>query len=116
MGRKVEITLEAFGDKKLTAVLDPQDIKGKNVEEIINHLIQRNWEGEEKQTLAAIQSELRANGGYTPTIGIGGVHEPVKFQPVRLGENIEKYVQDMGLPEDQVRIAVTGDHDVGYSN
>jgi hypothetical protein len=115
MGRKVEITLEAFGNKKLTAVMDPQDVKGKNVEEIINHLMQRNWEGEEKQTLAAIQSEIGANNGYTPTIGVGGVLEPVKFQPVRLGEKIDKYVQDVGLPEDQVRIAVTGDHNVGYN-
>lgn len=114
MGRNVEVSLEAFGNKKLTAVLTPEEVKGKSVDEIIKTLMNRPWEGEDKLTFEALESEIGASNQYFPSIGVGGVLEPVKFQPVRLGEKVEKYVQDIGLPEDQVRIAVTGDHDVGY--
>lgn len=114
MGRNVEISLETFGNKRLTAVLTPEEVKGKSVEQLIANVTGRNWTGEDAMTLQAIRTQLEASGKYTATVGVGGVGAPVKFQPVRLGESAESYVQDLGLPEDQLRIAVTGDHTVGY--
>ena len=113
MGRPVEVSLEAFGKQCLTAVLNPEELKGKTMEDIITMMVHKNWQGEQKNTLAIIDEELKASGGYAPSVGVGGMSSALTFQPVNLGDGVEKYIQDYGMPQDQLRVKVTGSHIVG---
>jgi hypothetical protein len=116
MGRNVQISLETFGNKCLTATLTPEEIKGKNIGEIVKYMVEKPWNGEDKKTLEAIKKEMSASGGYSTEVATGEVFEPTKFQPVRLGEKIDQYVRDYGQIEDELRVAVIGEHEVGYIN
>lgn len=114
MGKNVRVSLEAFGSKRLTLTLKPEEIKGKSVGEIVNTIISKQWDGEDKHALAIINRELKASGGYTPSIELGGRDLPVQTQPVRLGDKIERYIEDYGQTEARATLSITGDHKVGY--
>lgn len=113
MGKNIKVSLEAFGNKRLTVTLAPEELRGKNVSEVVNYIMKKEWQGEDKQTLEMINREITASGGYVPSIEVSNGNLPIQAQPVRLGEGIEKYVQDFGLPEEQLTLSVTGDHEVG---
>jgi len=114
MTKNIKISLEAFGEKRLTVTLRPEEVRGKSVKEIVNAIVNKSWEGEDKHTLAIIKQQVDASGGYTPSVQVGSPNLPVRSQPVRLGDNIERYVEDYGFPEGRVTLSVTGDHKVGY--
>lgn len=114
MGIDIKVSLEAFGDRRLTVSIPEEKVKGKSFQEIIDYIVNQNWTGEDKQTLAIVNRELGASGGYTPSIQMGGENLPFKAQPVRLGENIERYIEDGGQAERQLTVSVTGVHKVGH--
>lgn len=113
MGKNIEVTLDAFGDKKLTAVFPAEDLKGKKVQDIVQMMMTRNWQGEDKQALSILSREVNASNGYIPQVNLNAENLPVKYQPISLGDPITKYVQDNGMPEDALRLTVVGDHVVG---
>ncbi|MBU4086595.1 MAG: hypothetical protein KKB21_03400 [Nanoarchaeota archaeon] len=113
MERKVEVSLEAFGSKKISALFTPEELKGKKVEDLVRTILAMSWQGEDSRTLAAIQTEMEARKGYVTKAGVYNATNPVKLQPIRLGDSIEPYVQQIGSPEERVRLSITGIHDVG---
>ena len=114
MGKDLKISLEAFGNKRLTVMLRPEEIKGKSVSDVVNQIINKKWEGDDKHTLAMIRKEIDASGGYVPSIEVGDKNLPVRAQPIKLGDRIEKYVTEYNPNEQGVTLAVTGNHIVGY--
>jgi len=114
MEKNVKVSLEAFGSKRLTVTLKPEEVKGKSVGDIVNTIINKQWQGEDKHALAIINRELSASGGYTPSVEFGGINLPVQTQPVRLGDKIERYIENYGQSEAKATLSVTGDHKVGY--
>lgn len=113
MGKTIEFSIEAFGNKRLTAALNPDDVKGKSFDQIVKNIVYRDWSGEDKRTAEAIKKEISSSGSYTTSLAKGG-SGLVKFQPVRLGEPVTTYVKPETQENEKVRIAVTGDHTVGY--
>ncbi|MFA6022657.1 MAG: hypothetical protein WC781_01065 [Candidatus Pacearchaeota archaeon] len=111
MDKKVEVSLEAFGNKRLTSEFSAEELKKKNIGEIVNEILGKSREGEDKRTQQLIQTQAKASGGFTPSVGVGS---PVRFQPVRLGEGIQEYIRKDYLDNEMVRISVLGNHVVGY--
>lgn len=110
--KDIEISVEAFGSRRLTTRLSHDEMQGKSVSEIVQGVVNRGWTGEDKRVADAIRKEMGASGSYTTSIApyTGG---PIEFQPVRLGEKITPYIHPGSLETEKVRIAVTGDHTVG---
>jgi hypothetical protein len=116
MGRQVEVSLEGFGRKNLSAVLEPQEIKGKSAEEIVQMMVNKEWGPEEQRILEGIKGEMGASGGYSTYVGtLKDIDQPVEYQPVRLEETATRYVYDTGDPQEHLRIRVLGNHEVGNS-
>ena len=115
MGKNIEVSLEVFGNKRLTKVFNPADLESKSVGDIVSYMVSQKWNGENARTLEIIKDQIGSSGGYTPEVGFGnGKTTPVRFDPVKIGDPIDKYVQPTDFPNDQVRVAVLGDHVVGY--
>ncbi len=114
MGKNIEVSLEVFGNKRLSSVLKPEEVSGRSVQNLIDYVVNQGWSGEDARNAAIIKREMKSSGGYTPTVGLGGRNTPVRFEPVRLGDPIQKYVQPTDLPNDLVRVSVLGKHIVGY--
>jgi hypothetical protein len=113
MGRKVDVSLEVFGDQRIVREYDRDDLKGKSVGDIIKEFDNASWIGEERRVAARIRKELNSTGGYSPQVDLGGYGNPTSFEPVRIGDPLEKYIEETPLPKDEVRVTVLGDHTVG---
>jgi len=114
MGKNIEVSLEVFGNKRISSVMKPEEVSGRSIQSLIDHVVNQDWSGEDARNVAIIKKEMKSSGGYTPAVGLGGRNTPVRFEPVRLGDPIQKYVQPTDLPNDLVRVAVLGRHTVGY--
>lgn len=118
MAKRINITLEAFGGRCLTAMYTAEQLNGKKLKDVVEEMISRPWEEPEQRHIRSlICKEMEASRGYVPTVGTGGLKsgEPVRFQPVKLGDPISKYTH-VELPDDTLRISVNGDHEVGVGN
>ena len=115
MGNNVKISLEAFGDSNLSATFSAEEIAGKNVNQVVDLLLAKtDLPQKDMETQAIIKEEVNASGGYLPQIGIKPADNTAMiYQDARLGDNASKYIQNMGNPDDEIRISVTGDHIVG---
>ena len=116
MKKNIKVSLEAFGNKRLTVSLRPEEVEGKSVGEIVNAIVNSSWQGEDQHALAIIKQQVNASGGYTPSIEVGGTNLPVRAQPIKLGDKIDRYVEDYGQTERRVTVSVTGEHVVGHPN
>jgi hypothetical protein len=114
MGKNVEISLEVFGNRKVSSVFGEEELAGKNIGDIVNMMVHKDWSGEDKRTVNTIVKEMNATGGYVPEIGVGGKNLPVRFEPVRLNDDALQYAQQLSKPYEEIRITVLGDHKVGY--
>ena len=115
MGNNVKIILEAFGDSNLSARFSAEEIAGKNVGQLVDLLLAKtDLSQKDMQTQAIIRQEVNASGGYFPQIGIKPAdNTAMVYQDARLGDNASRYIQNIGSPDDEIRISVTGDHIVG---
>lgn len=115
MGRQVKVTLEGFGNRSLTALLERQDVEGKSFGEVVQSMAEKPYSGEDAKTAVMLKRQMEADSGYTPMIGMG---TPNRFEPVRLDEPVERYIQKSpGLAQqDMLRTSVLGVHKLGYNS
>jgi hypothetical protein len=109
---QVKVSLEGFGGKSLTAVLDRADVEGKDFREVVETMSLRQYTGRDKETLVAIQRQMSSSGGYRTHAGRG---MPNRFEPVKLGDKVDPYIQKApGLGHiEELRTAVLGSHILG---
>jgi hypothetical protein len=115
MAKKIEVSLEAFGNRRLTRVFEPEELRDKPMEAVVGMMLHGNWDGEDNRTLTVVKKEMGASGGYSLQVGATNGGSAVRFQPVNLGDNVARYVTPhQNMPVETVRIAVLGKHTVGY--
>jgi len=118
MGNKqIEVVVEGFGSQSLRQTFDPQDVKGRSVEEVVKLMLNQNWQGQDVATKTSIMRKLDSSGGtYVPEIARGGMMlgDRVSFTPARIGDRVDQYVQPGPNQAEQLRIAITPAHKAGY--
>ncbi len=112
MGKPVKVTLEAFGDRSISALLTRDEVENKTFKQVVETMVQKNYSGEDAQALAMIRTQMNASGGFSTQAGMG---YPNRFEPVRLDENVAKYIQKTsGIGQQEtLRTTVLADHKVG---
>lgn len=113
--KPVQVSIEVFGKKKLVAEIDPDRLQGQSLGQVIDYMVKsRQYEGQDARTLATIQREMGASGGYTSFVGTrSGDNLPVRFEPTRLDAPAREYIQQSPAAGTELRITVQGKHVVG---
>ena len=112
---KVNVCIEAFGEKALTKTFDGLDLEGRTVRDVVETMVKENWEGKDQTISDAIYSEINASGGYAVSKKIGGEEIPVEYEVIPLGNPIKRYQQEIGDENPTIRLAVSGHQVVGYA-
>lgn len=112
MEKHVKVTLEAFGDRSVTAMLTRDEVENKTFKEVVETMVQKNYSGEDAQALTMIKTQMNASGGFSTQAGVGF---PNRFEPVRLNETVAKYIQKTpGIGQQEtLRTTVLAQHVVG---
>ena len=58
MGKNIEVSLEVFGNKRISIVLKPEEISGKSIQNLIDGVINQRWDGEDARNAAIIKKEI----------------------------------------------------------
>lgn len=111
----IDVTLEAFGNKKITAQILPEDMIGKTVEDLIKGILSQPHTNEERQTQIILQREMSASGGYSAQLGTSGDNLPVRYQPIALNSSVKDYLDRRTSETSPLKITITGNHRVGYN-
>jgi len=106
MRENIKISLRTFGNRKLSALLDCDEIKGKSIEEVINHVLDKEWTNENKRNREMIKRDVSACTGYTPSRVITKEDNSEIFYPLKKEEFLENYLQDNELTEEEFTIDI----------
>ncbi len=98
MGRKVEVSVQGFGDKALTRTFDSQELEDKDLGYVIGKILNSEWQGSDLVAYKALMRKIDSTGGrYMPQVATRPFltpdrQGPVTFIPARVEEGINKYL------------------------
>ena len=78
MAKTIEVTLEVFGKRRLSREFNSNELSGRSVGNIIDHMVSQPWSGDDARTLVVIKREMASSGGYVPQVAVGKPNLPVK--------------------------------------
>ena len=110
---QIKVSIEALGEQPLTRIYDVEDLKNKDVKTLIKSMVEERWEGKDLTAYDSVNSELKASGGFAVRTKTGGNNRIVKYEPIRLGDQVRTYEEDTGSELPEIRFAVSGHHVVG---
>jgi len=114
MGRSVRVSLESFGNSRLTAVMDADELRGRSVENVVRDILQRQWGERETETRTTLERAFN-KGNYFASVITGGQNLPARKERVDTTQTLAPYVGDPDLPQPHIRLSITPDQVVGYA-
>jgi|SRR3989339_685608 len=116
MAKTVEVSLEAYGDQKLTCNFEEEFLKGKNFNDVAEMVLSKNWRGNDARTASIIRKQMSASGGYVHRVAEGATgNTPIRFNPVDPSRKVTDYAETISPDKEQLRFEILGRHRVGYS-
>ena len=114
MKKQVEVCVEGAADGTLSALYDPEELKGKTFADIAADIVGRDWSGNESRLATSLGNELSSRESCRAVVvRKQGTSMPVRLPGVELGTPIAPYVTQS--PErDTVYVQVLRDETVGY--
>jgi hypothetical protein len=116
MGKPIEVSLEAFGNKRLKANFSREELANMGVAGVVSNIIERRWDGEDERTANILRNQVNASGNYTTSLNYLNGQRQTQSQPIKLGETLAPYIRPETVRPQELRLTLTADHIVGYSS
>jgi|SRR3989344_2002346 len=98
----IKIFIGTFGEKRsLTRIFNTSELSEKTVKDILEMMIEEEWDGKDKIASCVINNEMGTSHYYSVARKIQ--EKPIRYEPILLDKPIKEYEQN-----GEIKLEITG--------